>query len=349
MYMSKTCPNYTPISLPPTPLTRKSSSRLSETLRRRRITMQSNNHLSHETLGLPNELVIHIFKLASATSRKFCRSLCLASSWTRDLALPYLLTTVVLKDMTSVRSFIQYISRHRDHGLFVRNLWLPFPRTKSETDLDTSIMMSNAYDIREVLRPGPCHRVVNLAVAMGDLELWGDDPSAFASSCFQEGLRVTLHNYDARHSMTRYATMTGDQSAHMADVITHLQFESDGMDIGSCITRGKFPRLTHVAYHIHERPRFFHFAAIFTTPLVLVLVIDRRATTSAASCLALYKELCELKPERLQIYIVWSSHGDAQEQWLEDVEGRDVWDRAIEGTKEWTEMAYMEGRRGFDE
>jgi hypothetical protein len=147
--------------------------------------MQSNDRPSPELEipGLPNELVIYIFKLASATSREFCRSLCLVSSWTRDIVLPFLLTTVILNDVPKVERFIEYLSQHRDRALFVRNLWLPSPDSGSDTNVNFGT--ANAYDVEELLQS--CPRVVNLAVVQ--LPKRG----FISKSCFQDGLRVTLH------------------------------------------------------------------------------------------------------------------------------------------------------------
>ncbi|KII85732.1 hypothetical protein PLICRDRAFT_56936 [Plicaturopsis crispa FD-325 SS-3] len=72
----------------------------------------------------PTELIILILQFAAASSKDFCDTLCLVASWTRELAWPFLVSTVVLQQESSLNGFHRLIMRDPRRALLVRNIWL---------------------------------------------------------------------------------------------------------------------------------------------------------------------------------------------------------------------------------
>ncbi|KII85550.1 hypothetical protein PLICRDRAFT_320446 [Plicaturopsis crispa FD-325 SS-3] len=72
---------------------------------------------------LPIELVVRIFHLAAASSSESCLALHLVSSWARDLAAPYLLSTVLLSPK-KVLQFLHFLLSDPQQALGIRSLWL---------------------------------------------------------------------------------------------------------------------------------------------------------------------------------------------------------------------------------
>jgi hypothetical protein len=78
---------------------------------------------------LPNELIHHILSLslASDLSGKTCLSLCLVASWTRELALPYLFSTIIVRDDPKILvmegNHLEWSFHPEERKQMVRNLW----------------------------------------------------------------------------------------------------------------------------------------------------------------------------------------------------------------------------------
>jgi hypothetical protein len=292
----------------------------------------------HRTLvDLPNELVRYTFQLAASTSRDTALSLSLVSSWTRDLVLPYLFATVVLKTATSVTHFVRYLSNPPNHRVatFIRNLWLPNPRWFGK---------ESAYELGGLLRS--CHRLINLAV--GGLELWYADPDAFILPHFQiRGLRLFIHDWSDLHLHSSFRHPR-HLRLHMYNLVTHIYvydlFFLDPNGIGPHVAT--FPRLTHLAVASTEPaflPPLEDFSSALKSPVlkVLVLVIKNRCPSNIGDIRALYEGLCEQSTDRLQVYVAFGGPltvwGEDLRGWLDEVEGRsyNVWERAIMDTEEW--------------
>ncbi|KII86648.1 hypothetical protein PLICRDRAFT_43288 [Plicaturopsis crispa FD-325 SS-3] len=71
---------------------------------------------------LPNELIVSIFTWAASSSTETCLALTLVASWVRDLALPYLLDTVVFRHIVQLMHFKQFVQRHSRYASLVRNI-----------------------------------------------------------------------------------------------------------------------------------------------------------------------------------------------------------------------------------
>ncbi|KII86550.1 hypothetical protein PLICRDRAFT_177315 [Plicaturopsis crispa FD-325 SS-3] len=75
---------------------------------------------------LPDELVVHIFRLAAASSLETCVALALVATWTRRLTLPILLRTVVLRSEAAATAFIHILDQDASRALLVENASLEF-------------------------------------------------------------------------------------------------------------------------------------------------------------------------------------------------------------------------------
>jgi len=75
---------------------------------------------------LPVELVGHILGFAAAASRHSSLDICLVTSWSRRIALPYLFHSVVIGNGESYTQFKKYLYPPSDFHVapFVHNLWL---------------------------------------------------------------------------------------------------------------------------------------------------------------------------------------------------------------------------------
>jgi len=278
--------------------------------------------------SLPNELVIHILKLAAASSRESCLSLCLVSSWTRDLALPYLFTTVVLKSITEAERFHERLVGKPDCASFVHNLWLD--------DLDYATQ--GLHQLKELLRA--CNRIVNLAVDGIQLSVMYLEDVVFVA----DGLRLCIHDDCGSHRFWAVPQYPPNLT-HISNMITHIHVALDFHYFDSRPYSSIFPRLTHLAHTIQKYlPTLGDFNGILasTTLKVLVLVINRQsipiAVVQRMALFGLYNELRKQSTGRLQVYIAWTGPGSAREKWLDEVEGRySIWERAIQDTEEWIE------------
>jgi hypothetical protein len=80
---------------------------------------------------LPNELICRILNFAAASSKDFCLSMCLVSSWARHLALKHLLSTIVITSHEKAMNFEAYLRSlrrlhcpNRDPASLIRGLWV---------------------------------------------------------------------------------------------------------------------------------------------------------------------------------------------------------------------------------
>lgn len=290
--------------------------------------------------NLPNELVVHSFKFAAATSREFCFCLSVVSSWTRDLALSYLLSTMILKTPQEVDRFIEYLTRHPKYATFIVNISLP-----SQDDY----CLRDLLAVTELLQV--CHRLVNLSVP-GAL-LWYAHSSAFNFPHFQgHGLRLFIHDYShvTTKSWLRQPNTLGIRS-HMFKMITHIHtyyqfFVDQSYGIGAYVA--KFPQLTHLAVDVVEPDlplAVDDFSGALKSPTLtaLVLVIDHQCPPNEASIRALRNGLCARSTDRLRVRVAFGGpltvwRGDRR-RWIDEVEGYscDIWERAVRDTEEWTE------------
>jgi hypothetical protein len=98
--------------------------------------------------------------------------------------------------------------------------------------------------------------------------------------------------------------------------------------------------LTHLALHIGPWvPNIGVFNDILAcrTLMVLVLIVDRQILSTIVDARSLYDMLRVQSAGRPQVYVAWPRPGSVRQQWLESVEGHyDLWERAVEDTKEWT-------------
>jgi hypothetical protein len=291
---------------------------------------------------LCNELVIYIFKIASATSRESCLALSLVATWTREIALPYLFETLLLKSHSKAKLFTNYVLNHRNLATFIRNLWLPPAYTEHQPP-----SKFDKYDIMGLLRA--CDHLENLAAE--GLHLRYANPDAFVFPHLQvKGLRLFVYENISHQSFLPYPLSYNlSTRSHMYSLVTHLYvndyFFTDRHGISSYIAT--FPRLTHFAVATFRRafiPRLESFRQTLMSPtLVALVIVTSRDPMMGDSVRRLYRGLCEQKTERLRVYVAFGTRPmtslKEESMWLDMVEGRscDVWERAIKDTEDWGE------------
>jgi len=298
--------------------------------------MPSGGHLTFA--DLPIELIILSFKFAAASSREFCFSLSYVTSWARDVALSFLLSTVVLNSPEKVHLFLEYLSKHPKYAAFVVNIWLPTHDRYCLRD------MTDLTALLEV-----CQHTVNLS-ATGPL-FWNTYPETLNFPHFQErGLRLFIHDHG--HITTkarREVNATFGMRPNMFNLVTHIhtnyEFFADSV-AGLAHHLARFPRLTHLAIDVVLPDLPFNiddFSGVLRSPtlVVLVLVVDHGRPHNAATIDGLYHEIQKRAAENLSVRVafggpltVWRGR---RPEWLGEVEGHqpDVWERAVEDTKWW--------------
>jgi hypothetical protein len=298
--------------------------------------MPSGGHLT--LADLPNELVILSFKFAAASSRDFCFALSFVSSWARDIALSFLLSTVVLDTAEKLHFFLEYLSKHPKYAAFVVNIWLPSHRQYCLRDLT---------DLTALLEA--CHNAVNLSVT-GPL-LWNSYPETFNFPHFRErGLRLFIHDHASTTSKAHSAVkLTLGLRPNMFNLVTHIHTNYDFFAervAGIALHIARFPRLTHLAIDVVLPDLPFDiddFKGVLNSPtlVALVLVVDHPKPHNAATIHGLYKEIRVRGAVRLNVRVafggsltVWRGR---RRGWLDEVEGhqRHVWERAVQDTEWW--------------
>ncbi|KII83414.1 hypothetical protein PLICRDRAFT_180492 [Plicaturopsis crispa FD-325 SS-3] len=293
--------------------------------------------------SLPSELIIEIFDIAAASSKRTALALCLVSSWSYKLARRHLLENVALSTPRQARRFLYGLRNAKDcnsNAAIVRRMWLS-PATREDCMIG---LMPHLRDL--AITP------VSLCSSV-----WAWDSYATLSahrplaprSCDLRLTFISCPNIQAPFAKFYRQAVAEDESARPAILrsVTHLSYALTSYDRGCRAVIGWsrwhlsdniFPRLTHFALHLPMIPEYVRLESLCTDALVsrspplqvVVLVITARVRsvwmpTFFASLSERFPRVRILEmPEMLGNDVV-----DGKE-WLEDIRtGNGIWDRAL--------------------
>jgi len=267
---------------------------------------------------LPTELVLHILRIFAASSKSSCLSLCLVSSWAHHLAVPYLLSNVIITTPSQGQSFCSFVAR-TDHGagvegdplFYVRSLWW----MASQVDLGPGTF-SSCESLHYIA--GHCDLLQRIA-----------PPSPGGTAARKRDLHVTL--FGGLRTMLSSTTSSAGisstpESPSILDRITHLYLVGER----PCPI-GRLPRLTHLAIYYNHSHSFLRSLEALVLPVesleMLVLVIDLRIIPTIRMLAKRVIGRCREKDKR--VFFVEADLLQLRAEWEEEVRGGEsVWERA---------------------
>jgi hypothetical protein len=297
--------------------------------------------------SLPNELVHHILKiaLASDSSTQTCLLLCLVSSWTRSLALPYLCSTVVINgdpqplvDGTTF-DFKWNLYPQVRKGL-VRNLWCP-----SRKD--------SASVIVEFIRA--CPRIVNLSIS-GEIfrmiiKKMVCGPMITFSDKDDDNIDVAFFNR-SRESIFGGITCTPRQihfhpdsrKDHFHSLILFMSVQSSSIrdwtmfaaPFLSEITHVFLSRIVYTSQNFHQLSDLQPILHLPTLKMFVLAIAMDRDTRDARSSAETWVRDSRLHTSKLFLLPYETDMDAVRIQWEEDVRGGgSIWERAVQYTMAW--------------
>ncbi|KAF8959446.1 hypothetical protein BDZ97DRAFT_1395061 [Flammula alnicola] len=296
--------------------------------------MSIDNGLSAElaTLTLPLELVDHILQYACILSTSFCLALSQLSKWTRQLALPYLYSTIIIKKLrtaTVLPHILQTTPYHSPIPAFlpkvhVRSLWI------------------EAVSNRTLEFFRYCDNASNIALN-NDNFLWLVQASSSAQNRMpflsgqlsgQSILRkpdLHLLMLDAKRPDWSLAPLADSDPSPLFNKITHLRIGRIG-PYTSHLDLAHFKRLSHIAipYHFPQQQPLSELLRVFDFPstifLVVVLVKDALSELEYRNAL---EWIIETRTANPKVYAIASEDQDLQKEWEEEARrGLDIWSKA---------------------
>ncbi|KII83235.1 hypothetical protein PLICRDRAFT_455464 [Plicaturopsis crispa FD-325 SS-3] len=312
--------------------------------------------------SLPTELALHTLGFAVASSRETCLALTLVASWMRDLTLPHLLATVVIRNPFQFPKFRDWLVAHPQYALHVKNLYI-VPVLNITGTLEKDMLL----DIM-----GLCTEIGNIVVSVTHLHLllWPinakslSDPATSGSSAARRlqitmieryrgewgddsggpfvGLTVNFHHH-------RVPPVTAPNGSNTLSVLTRLDIDNSAFRslykgfqtaTHAAILR-LFSNVTRVRWGIppdfrpDEFPDFFDDVKAYLSEhpllelLVLVVAPDNELPTATVQWFIAAREadrrLC-ISSADVNAVAVW-------ERTIED--GGDIWAEAVRETEAW--------------
>ncbi|KII86552.1 hypothetical protein PLICRDRAFT_259077 [Plicaturopsis crispa FD-325 SS-3] len=279
--------------------------------------------------GLPIELVLRILRFAAASSTETSLALTLVAGWTRRLAIPYLLSTVVIRSRTAASAFIRFLDQDPRRAPLVENASLAFDgdgRGVLCCDIIgrcqnlTNVAMFSApfygfvvlYDTHTPPRPP---RTLHITVPDADHEARGVILFVDALAGLR-GLRMSLvRSYITRLDVAALAGWSGRDNAF-----------------------GCFPHLTHlrVAFEDTTRDEMYNVVTVAleenTRLEILVLSVDDARYRDDVA----FAEWFWGARDRLEGRLYATSARNNLEEWERVARaGEDIWEDAIRETEDW--------------
>ncbi|KDR74293.1 hypothetical protein GALMADRAFT_575278 [Galerina marginata CBS 339.88] len=290
-------------------------------------------HSETKISDLPPELVDNIFHYACILSTSFCVALCQISTWTRRLALPYLYSTVVLKDMAAQEAF--------SRNLLPRTVPIHPPQPDFHPTKYVRSLWTEAVSSRVLSIFAPCDGISNLALHVDNF-LWLIHASSTAalrvsklstrSITRKNDLYLLILDAQAKNwSQKSFVNNNASLTSPIFEKITHLRVGSIG-SYSTHLDLAHFTRLSHIAvpYHRPQEQNLSDLLRVFDFPstifLVVVLMTDLLST-------AQYQEavdwVIQTRVTNSGIYTLTSRQPDLQAEWEAEVRrGLSIWDKA---------------------
>ena len=289
------------------------------------------------SMRLPVELLHCVFNLASASSRHACLNICLVASWARQIALPHLFHTVVIKDTYANTEFTKYIVEpflmpNFRAACFVNNVW-----AQNSRDL-----------VLEVIEK--CDNITHLALNTGHFRwlMRSTSPGTIAASVSpgisghalarQRDLHLTLLDAESLNlALTEHHNDDVTKKSPIFDKITHLRLTLvDSYKMRANLDH--FSRLTHLCmpYYDSRRHQTMYlqpFLELQSLQMFVIIVILRCARSSHVS---LENWVRNVRETDTRVYLVNGWSADIQVEWEREMRGGEsVWERAIRYTNKW--------------
>lgn len=292
--------------------------------------------------SLPPEVVEHVLHRGCAVSRQFCLALCLVSSWTRRLALPYLYSTVVLETQSSISSFYHAVARRRYDSLavppaclYVYGLWVK-PISNVVVDI------FNACENLEYISVHEENLLWLIRAPFGQNASFDLAPSPEMPPASNKNLHLWVaRGRTHKWSMYPMDTITTTLPSPFLSKVTHLRLDcSTGYNILKNIKR--FVRLAYLAVAYDGSPsqdlqmlvQALRAAPVRDIFCVLILMVDVLTPSQRVETLSWVASLDISQ----KIHVLPSRSGNLQAEWEEEIRtGITVW-RKVE-LKEQQEMA----------
>lgn len=238
---------------------------------------------------LPRELHIEIFAFGAASSQQLCTSLCIISSWTREIALAQLLHTVIIRSDTQLFKLLDFVSNvlpfrtvsalsernEKDSiafspALLIRRLWLGQSSEHAMYQaIDTSVQ-EHRVALRKLL--SRCLNIRDLAVHISSFVLDLDFDDTINS--IEDGHVLT----DRPIRLTAYIPCR--ESSRLVDPTWKLD-----------AAKQSFPQITHLALPAHsntlkQRPKWITVIRDFQLDQLQMLVITVHVESGDSEYLA---------------------------------------------------------------
>jgi hypothetical protein len=278
---------------------------------------------------LPNELVHRIFVLAAGSSISCCVSLCRVASWTRHLALPYLLTTVIIRDKTPQLSFFNCLhSTPRDP---------PYPGFRPASLVRDLWITSTAQSI--IILVNACENVTNVALKQGGLGWLTQASSPRVPSYFRFSKENSARTIDwnvlifGKYRPPSFAS----NDSFILTRVTHLRLADLDLHEGYIFEFTRFSRLSHLALPYHHPsaqkllPLLNHVLEQQTLQVLVIVVLTDRSDDEDKE--RAYQWVKKARSTDPRVYVVERVSDHLQEEWEYEVRGGEsVWGAAVKFT-----------------
>ncbi|OBZ76723.1 hypothetical protein A0H81_03914 [Grifola frondosa] len=180
--------------------------------------------------SLPVEIIIQILDLTASLSRRSASSISSVSTWARELALPYLFSTIIHRatpsifaGITSVNSLLQYRSSQAKTpekcGRYVRNLWIESIGIGTpSSEVDT---LRSCPNVENLALPSASLRVLYTAIQIAAAEKY--QPSQPQTQFLGRLYSITLITHTFRYDWHILIRVYLSNGKPLLDAITRLR------------------------------------------------------------------------------------------------------------------------------
>jgi hypothetical protein len=281
-------------------------------------------------MDLPPELVDYVFRCGCILSTSFCLALCQTSAWTRKLALPYLYSTIIIKNTQTARHIYRTVVEHPTDSLYPGLLLRNYIRSVY-VDSDVFEMPMDIFR--------NCDRLSRLALGEEIFRLtvlFSSDHSGYSTSSIGISEHAILCKPDIHlliFCISNPELSPSFRNSPLFFKVTHLRF-GRMRSYSKCIDGylAHFKRLTHIALpyqrpQVHILPDLLHvFDHLPMTFLVVVLLTDQLSEEERQDAL---RWVVDVHKSNYRVSVVLSQLGDLQTEWEEEARhGLSIWDKA---------------------
>jgi hypothetical protein len=279
-------------------------------------------------MDLPPELVEYVFRCGCILSTSFCLALCQTSSWTRILALPYLYSTIIIKNRQTARLISRnLVERKTDSlnpGLLLRNYIRSVYVDSDVCEMPMDIFRN-------------CDRLSRLALGEEIFRLTvlfsSDHYSTSSIGIPEHAILCKPDIHLLIFCISNPEISPSFRNSPLFFKVTHLRF-GQMRSYSKCIDGylAHFKRLTHIALpyqrpQVHILPDLLHvFDRLPMISLVVVLLTDQLSEEERQDAL---RWVVDVRKSNYRVSVVLSQLGDLQTEWEEEARhGLSIWDKA---------------------